>query len=599
MAGEPIVSTRNSPSDDGLGGTSKWYMPYLVLISGMGGLLAGVDYGIISGALLYVDKTIPMSELQLGIMVSIYIGGGVIASLFAGILADWFGRKKMMVAGGASFVASILVIYASSGFAMLLAGRILMGLSGGVICVVVPLFMSECLPSRIRGRGTSAFQFLMTLGFVGAAVVTGFFARAHDAAFAAAAGDPGRMFEADNAAWRNMFLVSAVPGLIFCAAALFLRESPRWLFRRGKADQALSILSMSRSKAQAESEMREMRESAAKTNDDGSSAGTDSLLQRKYVVPFAIACIVLACTQATGIGSILSYGGKILQGAGLTEANAAASLQVITGINCAFTLLGAALVDKWGRKVLLSIGTAGVVVALVASGFIYNRFEAKRTDVRDRVVSAIAPDGRSLAIAVDDAHLGAPEGGSPGQLSVLYAYEGGDPAVCSAFSNATEAKDRTLSITPGFTERWVTVDGKKEVRRTEKDHGKLSILRARYGPVPPASTGIWITALLCSFIAFFAIGPGICVWLALTELMPTRIRAKGMGIAMVLNTGVQFISALVFPTVVGNYGFHAMFFAWAACTAVYFATAAFFLPETKGKTLEEVEECFAAKGKSK
>src|SRR5208337_2691495 len=168
------------------GGSSSAFLPYLILVSGLGGLLAGVDYGIIAGALLYLDKTIPMTAGQEGFMVSIYIFGGVIASLFAGTLADLIGRKKMMVTAGVMFVVSILLIFVSSGYASLLSGRILMGLSGGVICVVVPLYMAECLPAHVRGRGTSAFQLLMTLGFVAAAFIATFFADAHEAAVKAA-----------------------------------------------------------------------------------------------------------------------------------------------------------------------------------------------------------------------------------------------------------------------------------------------------------------------------------------------------------------------------------------------------------------------------
>ncbi|RYD42619.1 MAG: MFS transporter, partial [Verrucomicrobiaceae bacterium] len=239
--------------------TAGWYLPFLIFISGLGGLLAGIDYGIIAGALLYVDKTIPMSEVQQGIMVSIYVGGGVLASLFAGALADLVGRKKMMVAGGLIFITSIMLIYVSTGFAALLVGRVLMGLSGGVVCVVVPLFMAECLPSHIRGRGTSVFQFMMTLGFVVAAWIAGHYAGVHDAAVAAAQGDPDLIFAADNAAWRNMFLVGSTPGIFFTLGALFLKESPRWLVRRGREVQALAVLRMSRDEPQAELELREMK----------------------------------------------------------------------------------------------------------------------------------------------------------------------------------------------------------------------------------------------------------------------------------------------------------------------------------------------------
>lgn len=121
----------------------------------------------------------------------------------------------------------------------------------------------------------------------------------------------------------------------------------------------------------------------------------------------------------------------------------------------------------------------------------------------------------------------------------------------------------------------------------------LIIQRAFYGPVASETTGWLITFGLGLFVSFFSLGPGVVVWLMLSELMPTRIRSTGMGIALLINQGVSTAIAAVFLPIVGNYGFYAIFLFWAACTTVYFITATFFLPETKGCTLEEIEEYFA------
>ena len=113
---------------------------------------------------------------------------------------------------------------------------------------------------------------------------------------------------------------------------------------------------------------------------------------------------------------------------------------------------------------------------------------------------------------------------------------------------------------------------------------KLPVIRrALYGPVPTEATGWLVTACMCLFIAAFSVGPGVVVWLALSELMPTRIRSTGMGIALLLNQGVSTAIAAVFLPTVGNYGYAAMFLFWAACTVIYFITAAFFLPETRAR----------------
>jgi hypothetical protein len=122
----------------------------------------------------------------------------------------------------------------------------------------------------------------------------------------------------------------------------------------------------------------------------------------------------------------------------------------------------------------------------------------------------------------------------------------------------------------------------------------LKIENALITPVPSASHG-WLTALfIYAFMASFAVGPGVCVWLALSELMPTRIRSNGMSIALLINIAISTTIAAVFLPVVGQHGYSRMFFIFCGCTVVYFVTATFFLPETKGKTLEEIEEQFEA-----
>jgi MFS family permease len=121
----------------------------------------------------------------------------------------------------------------------------------------------------------------------------------------------------------------------------------------------------------------------------------------------------------------------------------------------------------------------------------------------------------------------------------------------------------------------------------------LIIKAATYGAVPSPHTGWLVAICLAVFISSFAVGPGVVIWIALSELMPTRIRSSGMGIALVVNQGVSTLMAYVFLPVVSNYGFAAMFGIWAVCTVLYFIIAAFFLPETKGKTLEEIELEFA------
>ncbi len=561
------------------------YGRFLLFIAGLGGLLYGIDIGIIAAAVPYLDKTISLNIQQTSFVVAAVLAGSIAGSLVAGALADWLGRKTMMVVSGLLFITSVGLIYVSQGFVPLLLGRLLQGLSGGVIAVVVPLYLAECLSSRHRGRGTAIFQFMLTFGIVLAAVIGFLFTRQAEAAIAAAQGNATLLLQAENHAWRRMFLSILYPGLIFFLGSIFLSETPRWLMRKGKSEAAMTALLRSCSQQEADIEMREMQALAHENKSESANRNwiedLSSLRQRKYVVPFVLACIVLSLNQATGINSVLSYLVIILKQAGMTGDHATQGDVAVKVLNCLMTIVAVALVDRKGRKFLLTIGTAGIVVAFVAAGLIFHQFESQRLDVLG-IVQQKAGDGQlSFEIPVNAATFGPPVNGRPMALTVLYDAGDGDK-VATVLSNDPNP---TLRITH-----------ERPVPTLITPVGRILVKRAQYGPVPSETTGWLITACLGLFIASFAVGPGVVVWLMLSELMPTRIRAMGMGIALLLNQGVSTLIAGVFLPVVGNHGYSAMFFFWAGCTVLYFLTSVFLLPETKGKSLEEIEMYFEKGG---
>ncbi len=544
------------------------YQRYLIAIAGLGGLLYGIDVGIISAALLYLGKTISLSLAQTSIIVAAVFGGGAAASLAAGFLADWLGRKKMMVISASMFVASIVLIVLSHGFLTLFLGRLLQGLSGGVIGVVVPLYLAECLSADMRGKGSGMFQLLLTVGIVIAAFSGFYYTRHAEAAIALAAGNADLIRAAQEHAWRSMFFSVIYPGVLFLAGSLFLRETPRWLFRHRGPEAALQALrEISPLEEEAQQQLRDMQQLQA-DNETKEDAG-GSLLRRRYVVPFVLACIVLFCNQATGINSVLGYLSLILRQAGMNASHATGADLLVKLLNVVMTVIGVALVDRKGRKFLLVWGTAGIMVALVGGSLIFRSLEAKHVDATAEVQALVR--GNSLTVPADFLS----RRGSPAEarsLTVLYSYNDGEKLV-----NAVDDGHGTaLTLQP----------------ETAGSAAPLTIRRAWYEPVAQERTGWLMSACLGLYIAAFAIGPGVVVWLALSELMPTRIRSGGMGIALLLNVGASTLIAGVFLPTVGNYGYSTMFLFWTACTALYFVTARFFLPETKGKTLEEIERMF-------
>jgi MFS family permease len=577
------------------------YNRFLLLVAGLGGLLYGVDVGIIASALPYLEATSGLNAGQLSFIVAAVLLGSVISTLFAGLLADWMGRKWLMAASGVLFVASIPTIALSHGYGYLVFGRLLQGLSAGLIGVVVPLYLAECLGASSRGKGTGIFQWLLTLGIVTAALIGIYFS--YRVEEVAKLGDAARLLAFKDTAWRSIFWVSLPPGLLFVIGSLVVAESPRWLHRKGRIEDARAALLKSRSPEAADLEITEMNQvAAAETEKSASGKVRESLLSRRYVIPFVLACVILACNQATGVNSIIGYNTNILLQAGLSDIQAHWGYVILTLVNFLLTIVGVVLVDRSGRKFLLSVGSAGIIVSLIAVGLIFRSTEKLRVDCRDALQAAVTPDqGVSLSFdraaasrLLDSAgDAGKAIEGGPVSLIVIYSY--GDFRAATNVVRSDNATAASVAITRAscvpdnkvvafFSNPFADVDRSRTA--------PLKIENALVTPVPSERNG-WLTAAFTfCFMAFFAAGPGVCVWLALSELMPTRIRSNGMSIALLVNQAVSTSIAATFLPAVGRYGYSAAFFAFAGCTVVYFVTAAFFLPETKGKTLEEIEQHF-------
>jgi SP family myo-inositol transporter-like MFS transporter 13 len=581
------------------------YNRLLLLVAGLGGLLYGLDVGIIAGALPYLEATSGLNAGQLSFIVAAVLLGSVVSTLFAGMLADWMGRKLLMACGGVLFALSIPLIALAHGYGPLVFGRLLQGVSAGLIGVVVPLYLAECLGASSRGKGTGIFQWLLTLGIVAAAIIGWYFSLRVDEI--KKLGDAARLFAFKDVAWRSIFWISLPPGILFVIGSLWVAESPRWLVRRGRTEAARAALLRSRTDQQAAEELKEM-EAVVAAEKTGAAAGNrskESLLQRRYVIPFVLACVILTCNQATGVNSIIGYNANLLIQGGLGDLQAHLGYVILTAINFLMTIVGIVLVDRKGRKFLLSLGSAGIIVSLVCAALLFNKSESRRVDCKDAVQALVTPDQKAT-VAFDESlqdkllagqgEAGAALGHKPATLIVIYSYGSFRASTTVARSDDPTAKrieicrENCLPSNPVvafFSNPFANLGTARMA--------PLKIENALITPVPSVRDG-WLTAVCTfAFMAFFALGPGVCVWLALSELMPTRIRSNGMSIALLLNQAVATAIAAIFLPTVGKYGYRTMFFAFAAFTVIYFVTAVFFLPETKGKTLEEIEAHFDGK----
>ena len=582
------------------------YSRFLLLVAGLGGLLYGIDVGIIAGALPYLQATSHLTASQESNIVAAVLLGTVFSTLFAGLLADWLGRKTLMILSGATFVLSIPIIALSQGYGNLFFGRLLQGMSGGLIGVVVPLYLAECLSASSRGKGTGIFQWLLTFGIVAAALVGMYYSYRVQAVSLTA--NAATLFDFKNHAWRSIFWVSLPPGLLFVIGSLMVSESPRWLFRRGKKDKAYAALLRSRSSEQASLELREMEETARVAEQKLSTGKRvrETLLQRKYVIPFMLALVILACNTATGINSIIGYNVGILLQSGLSDLQAHWGYVLFTAVNFSMTMVGMMLVDRMGRRFLFIVGTSGIIVSLVCVGILFMRTEKISVDARSQVQTLVGPN-QELSLRFDQSvasQLLAAQGDDGKQiasnrasLAIIYSY--GDYTAATSFVRSDDLAAAPIQITRDSAVPANKVESFFKNPFADFDAAQtapLKIRKAVIGQVPDAHHG-WLVAVgLYLFMAFYAMGPGVCVWLALSELMPTRIRSNGMSITLLINQLVSTVLAGIFLPFVSKYGYSSMFFLFSSFTVVYFITIVFFLPETKGKTLEEIEAHFEGKG---
>jgi SP family myo-inositol transporter-like MFS transporter 13 len=246
---------------------------------------------------------------------------------------------------------------------------------------------------------------------------------------------------------------------------------------------------------------------------------------------------------------------------------------------------------------------------VLATGLFFRHIEEQQIDVRSALQSMVSAN-QTLNLSFDQktadrllaskAQNGKGIRGTPESLVLIYSY--GDFRSASNVVRTDDVVAKQIEIRRNLPNTKVEAIFSSSSPFGNLDEARtapLKIENALITPVPSQTNGWLVAVTLYLFMIFYALGPGVCVWLALSELMPTRIRSNGMSITLLLNRVVSTAIAAVFLPIVGKFGYSVMFFFFAGCTVVYFITAAFFLPETKGKTLEEIEEYFEQAGRLK
>ena len=353
---------------------------FICITIAIGGLLFGFDTAVISGALEMITNQFSLSTAMEGWLVSSGLVGCIIGVAVTGILSDRLGRRKTILLSATMFLVSAIGCAFPPSVDLLIASRMLGGVGVGMASVICPMLIAEFAPADKRGRMIAYYQLAITVGIVLAYFSNVLISQNSTRQFSS----EGLQWFFHTESWRPMFLMMAIPSIIFLALLLKVPESPRWLVAVGRDEKARQILGQLRTPAEADKEMNAIlkaagRTSAALSNNPNMSAGMKivapdssrgSLMNPALRVPLLIGIVLAVFQQFSGINAVIYYGPKIFEAA--SAGSNTMLFQVIVGaVNLLFTFVAIRTADKYGRKVLLKWGLTGIVLSLFLTGLLF------------------------------------------------------------------------------------------------------------------------------------------------------------------------------------------------------------------------------------
>jgi MFS transporter, SP family, arabinose:H+ symporter len=315
---------------------------------GLGGFLFGLDTAVISGAVGDIEQLWQLDKLNLGFAVAMALYGTVVGAAFGGVPADKFGRKPTLLWIGILFFVSAVGAAVAQDVNTFMLFRFIGGLSIGASSVVAPVYISEIAPPQYRGRMVISFQANIVIGIL-IAYVSNYLLEGIG----------------DND-WRWMLGIVAIPSLIFSIMMLFTPESPRWLILH-KGDEATARKVLAITDPSVDKAVEDIKASA----ESEKASGIEPLFSKKYSLPLILAFLFAFFNQASGINAIIYYAPNIFEMTGLGKDSALLSTAGIGVVNLIFTIAGWYLIDRFGRKTLMYIGSIGYIVSLALIAYAF------------------------------------------------------------------------------------------------------------------------------------------------------------------------------------------------------------------------------------
>lgn len=509
---------------------------YISLIVALGGFLMGFDASVISGVIKFVSIEFDLSPGQHGFAVASLTLTSTMAMMFAGPVSDRIGRKRVLLIAALLFLVSALYSALSPNYINLVIARMIGGLGVGSALIVPPMYIAEIAPPRQRGRLVSFNQLNIVIG-----LSVAFFTNYLILNWGESGSDLAVNLKAAENNWRWMLSLEALPALLYFGLLFFVPESPRWLAMHGESDKAVNVLSRFEERDKAKEELGKLLGSIKKDTPSRKATLTDLFKPAiKYVLTIGIVIGVLQ--QITGINAVFFYAPMIFEQTGIGTDASFANAVIIGLTNLVFTIVAIAFVDRLGRKPLLIFGLSGIVVSMF---ILTGSFRAATYSIDRQAII---------------------------ELQANPEYE--------QFSSIRELEGKTFKNDVAFKEEVANVIGTSAVKKYESVLLQASI-----------DINAWLVlAGIIAFVASFAMSLGPVMWILFSELFPDRLRGIAISFVGVLNSAVSFTVQQLFPwelSQIGSSGTYFLFGLFAVGGLIY---VIFKLPETKGKSLEEIEE---------
>jgi sugar porter (SP) family MFS transporter len=517
---------------------SKAYITRIALSVALGGFLMGFDASVISGVVKFIEPHFDLTKMQLGWAVSCLTLTATLAMMVSGPLSDKFGRRIILKWAAVLYAVSAVLSALAPSFTMLIIARMIGGLGVGASLILAPMYIAEISPAKVRGTMVSFNQLNIVIG-----ISVAFFTNYLILILGDSDGNWVSQLGISKHNWRWMLGLETLPAILYFVFLFFVPESPRWLFIKGRKDEASDILSRVMPEEEVKETIAEI-DNNIKKEKNKEKVRVAELFKPSLKLVLLIGVVIAITQQITGINAVFFYAPMIFEQTGIGT-DASFSQAILVGLtNLVFTVLAMWMIDKYGRKLLLIIGLSGIVISMGI-----------------------------LALSFGNA---------------TYKLDSEDIAVLEQQIDSDswdEVEDITYDSDLAFKSSMTEIIGKDQfvVHESEIVSRAINI------------NGWLVLFSIIGFVASFAISLGPVMWVLFSELFPNRVRGLAISFVGFINSGVSFMVQLVFPWELATLGTSTTFLIYGIFGLLGLLFVGFYLPETKGKSLEELETLLTQK----